>query len=220
MFGLLIEIIRHYFFWILLGVFIFIYRRQIMELMNDRKRQGARLRFLREQIHNRYDIKSRLELGLYHFKRGNYREALHLFKEALDTDTENADVHYYLGVTYLKQRNYKAAVTEFQACLNIKKDYGSGEALLKLGDAYRFQNDYNTALTYYLQMLTINPYEAEALYKIGFTKYLQSAYTEARQYLNRAITEIKALPKFRYRTDRRWLYRALLLKILMAGRRG
>lgn len=220
MFSLLIEIIRHYFFWIVLAVIVFIYRRQIMELMNRRKRQGARLRFLREQIHNRYDAKARLELGLHHFRLGNYREALRLFQEALDTDAGNADLHYYLGLTYQKLRNYRAAVTEFQTCLNLKTDYDSGQALLKLGDTYRYQHDYPAALTYYLQMLAINPYEGEALYKIGFTKYLQSSYTEARQYLTQAITEIKALPKFRYKKDRIWLYKAVLLKFLMLGRKG
>ena len=220
MFSLLFEIFRPYFFWIILALFVFIYRRQIMELMNRQKKRGARLGYLREQIHNRYDVKARLELGLFHLNSGNYREALRLFKEGLETDTGNADLHYYLGLTYQKLRNYSAAATEFQSCLNLKKEYGSGEALLKLGDTYRLLRDYSAALTYYLQMLTINPYEGEALYKIGFTKYLQSSYTEARRYLNQAIAEIKALPKFRYKKDRIWLYKAVLLKILMLGRRG
>lgn len=220
MFSFIVEIIQHYFFWILLGVFVFIYRRQIMELMNLRNRQAARLRFLQEQIHNRHDGKARLELGLYYLNLGNFREALRLFREAVETDAENAELHYYLGVTYQKLRDYSAAAAEFQSCLHLKNDYGSGAALLKLGDTCRYQNDYSTALSYYLQMLTINPYEAEGLFKIGFTKFLQSSYTEARQYLNRAIAEIKALPKFRYTKDRHWLYKAYLLKFLMLGRKG
>jgi tetratricopeptide (TPR) repeat protein len=191
-----------------------------MDLMNRRKRHGAHLRFLREQIHNRYDVKARLELGLYDLRLGNYREALRLFQEALETDAENADLHYYLGIAFQKMRNYDAAAKEFKTCLNLKTDYGSGQVLLKLGDIYRFQHDYTTALTYYLQMLTINPYDGEALYKIGFTKYLQGFYQEARQYLTQAITEIKALPKFRYKKDKVWLYKAVLLKTLLIGRRG
>jgi tetratricopeptide (TPR) repeat protein len=191
-----------------------------MDLLNSRKRRGAHLRFLREQIHNRYDVKARLELGLYDLRLGNYREALRLFQEALETDAENADLHFYLGIAFQKLHQLNAAADEFKTCLRLKKDYGSGQALLKLGDVYRSQHDYSSALTYYLQMLTINPYEGEALYKIGFTNYLQGSYKEARRYLTQAITEIKALPKFRYKKDRIWLYKAALLKILLIGRTG
>jgi tetratricopeptide (TPR) repeat protein len=218
MLSLLLYIIRHYFLWILISVIIYLYRRQLMDLLNRRQRRAAHLRFLREQIHNRYDAKARFELGLYVLRLGNYREALRLFQEALETDAENADLHFYLGITFQKLRNFNAAADEFKTYLNLKKDYDSGQALLKLGDIYRSQRDYSGALTYYLQMLTINPYEGEALYKIGFIKYLQSAYKESRQYLNQAITEIKALPKFRYKKDRIWLYKAILLKILLIGR--
>lgn len=191
-----------------------------MDLLNRRKRHGAHLRFLREQIHNRYDVKSRLELGLHDLRLGNYREALCLFQEALETDANNADLHFYLGIAYQKLHDFNAAANELKTCLDLKKDYDSGQVLLKLGDIYRFQHNYSSALTYYLQMLTINPYEGEALYKIGFIYYLQGSYKEARQYLTQAITEIKALPEFRYKKDRIWLYKAALLKILLIGRTG
>lgn len=220
MVSLLLYLFRHYFLWILISVIIYIYRRQLIDLINGRKQHGAHLRFLREQIHNRYDVKARFELGLYNLRLGNYREALRLFQEALETDAENADLHFYLGITFQKLRNFSAAIHEFKTCLDLKKDYGSGQVLLKLGDTYRSQRDYSSALAYYLQMLTINPYEGEALYKIGFTKHLQGSDTEARQYLNQAITEIKALPKFRYKKDRIWLYKAVLLKTLLMGRNG
>lgn len=220
MLSLLLYIFRHYFIWILISVIIYIYRRQLIDLINGRKRHGAHLRFLREQIHNRYDVKARLELGLYNLRLGNYREALRLFQEALETDAENADLHFYSGIAFQKLQNFNAAANEFITCLNLKKDYGSGQVLLKLGDVYRSLRDYSSALTYYFQMLTINPYEGEALYKIGFTKYLQGFYKEAVQYLNQAIAEIKALPKFRYKKDQIWLYKAVLLKLLLIGRSG
>jgi len=218
MLSLLIYIFQHYFIWILMSVVIYIYRRQLLDLMNGFKRRRAHLQFLKEQTYNRYDSKSRLELGLYYTRLGNYHDAIHLFTEALKTDPGNADLHFYLGIAFQKVHNFSSAAGEFKSCLDLKKDYGSGQVLLKLGDTYRLQRNYSGALTYYLQMLEINPYEGEALYKIGFIKYHLGSDAEAREYLNQAIVEIKALPKFRYKKDRAWLYKAVLIKLLLIWR--
>jgi tetratricopeptide (TPR) repeat protein len=216
MLNLLLYIVRNYFIWVVLSAVIYIYRRQLLDLMNGFQRRRAHMSFLKEQTYNRYDFKARFELGLHYLHLGNYQDAIHLFKEALEADPDNADLHFYLGITFQKLRNHDFAISEFKNCLNLKKDYGSGQALLKLGDAYRFRHDYSEALNYYLQMLTINPYEGEALYKIGFTNYLLGVSGEANKYLNQAITEIKALPKFAYKKDRIWLYKAILLKLLLS----
>jgi tetratricopeptide (TPR) repeat protein len=201
-----------------LSIIIYIYRRQIIQFRNGFKKRRDYLRFLNERIYNRYDVKARFELGLRHLRLGNYWDAVQLFKEALETDPENAELHFHLGIAFQKLRNYHAALAEFKNCLNLKKDYGSGQVLLKLGDTYRFQRDYPTALTFYIQMLKINPYEGEALYKIGLTKYHLHSYGEAIKYFDQAITEIRALPKFRYKKDRIWLYMSILLKLLLIGK--
>ncbi len=215
MLSFLLYILSHYFIWIILSIIIYIYRHQLIRLINGFQSHRAYLRFLKEQTHNRYDSKARYELGLYHLRLGNYREAVHLYQEALETDPQNADLHFYLGVAFQKMRNYPPAIAAFKNCLNLKNDYGSGQALLKLGDIYRSQSNYSAALDVYSQVLLLNPYEGEAYYKMGLTKYHLKLYSEAKEYLNQAITEIKALPKFRYKKDRIWLYQSILLKLLL-----
>ncbi len=211
-------ILTHYFIWIVFSIIIYIYRRQIIQFMTGLQKRREHLSFLNEQIHNRYDTKARFELGLYQLRLGNYQNAVQLFSEALENDPENAELHFQLGIAYQKLRNYPAAISEFKNCLNLKRNYNSSQVLLKLGDTYRFQQDYLTALTFYTQMLQINPYEGEALYKIGLAKYHLHSYQEARRYFNQAITEIKALPQFRYRKDRLWLYLSILMKFRLTGK--
>jgi tetratricopeptide (TPR) repeat protein len=218
MLSLLLYILTHYFIWVVLSIIIYIYRHQIIQFRNGFKKRRDYLRFLKERIYNRYDVKARFELGLRHLRLGNYRDAVQLFKEALETDPENAELHFHLGIALQKLRDYPTAIAEFKSCLNLKKDYGSGQVLLKLGDTYRIQRDYPAALTFYIQMLKMNPYEGEALYKIGLIKYQLRSHEEAKKYFDRAITEIKALPKFRYKKDRIWLYLSLLYKLLLIGK--
>ena len=215
MFSLLFFMLSHYLFWIVLSIIIYLYRHQLLYLINKFTVQRAHLRFLREQTLNRYDAKARLELGLSELHLGNLGEAIRLFKEALDTDPENALLHYNLGIAYIKGRNFPAAIQEFESCLNLKRDFGVDQVLIKLGDVYRFEKDYPTALSFYLQVLEINPYSGESLYKIGLSNYLLKSYPEAKKYTTRAIQEIKALPKFRYKKERFWLYQSMMLKLLL-----
>lgn len=203
-----------YFIWILLSLVIYIFRNQLLSLINRYNRRRSHLRFLREQTLNRYDAKARYELALNQLQWGNYQAAASLLQEAAAVDPENVDVHYYLGLTYLRLKNHPEAINEFQKCVSLKQDYSFGRAYLRLGDTYYAERDFPQALSFYQKVLEANPYEGEALYKTGLTNYRMGLKTEAKEYLNKAIAEIRALPRFRYKIDRIWFYKALWLKFL------
>ena len=200
-------------FWVLLAIIIYLFRGQILYFMELNTRQRAHLNFLKEQTLNRYDAKARFELGLNQFKWGNYPKAIILFQEAVTIDPDQHDCHYYLGLAYQRTKNFSLALAELTRCLELKPDYLYGQVWLKLGDICYQQRDFPGALAYYQKMLTVNPYEGEALYKIGLTYYNLAQKDEAKAYLNRAISEIKTLPHFRYNKDRQWLYKARLIKL-------
>lgn len=211
----LFSILKPYLFWIFLSIIIYLYRGQILTWLNNFNRRKAHLKFLQEQIINQYNAKARLELGLNQLRRGNYKKAIAFLEEAKKIEADNSEIYYYLGIAYCKANKTSQAITEFKSALNLKKDNLSEDILTKLGDTYYLQKNYPAAADSYQQALEINPYKGEALYKLGLTNYRLHFKEEAQKYLRKAITEIKVLPAFRYKKDRIWLYKAILLRLFI-----
>ena len=211
----LFALLRPYLFWIFLSVIIYLYRNQLLVWLGNLSRRRTHLRSLQDQIINQHNAKARFELGLNQLRWGNYKKAISFLEEAKQIEADNFEIRYYLGVAYQGIKEYDLAVSELKTSLTLKKDNLTADILLKLGDTYYLQKNYPAAVDTYQQVLEINPFEGEALYKLGLTNYRLDLKEESKKYLNKAIVEIKALPAFRYKKDRIWLYKAYLLKIML-----
>jgi tetratricopeptide (TPR) repeat protein len=215
MLGLLLQLLfGPWFIWILLSILIYIFRGPLLSLINQFKHRRSRLRFLKEQTLNQFDANARFELGLNQLRWGNYGIAISRFQEALKIDPANVDAHFHLGIAYLRTNKFPEAVTEFNRCIELKPDYSYGQAWMRLGDTYCGQREFRTALDSYQKVLDNYPYDGEALYKMGLSHYRLKSRAEAKRYLDQSIAEIKALPRFRYKIDRVWLYKAVWLKLI------
>ncbi|AMV71965.1 tetratricopeptide repeat protein [Desulfuromonas carbonis] len=72
--------------------------------------------------------------GFANFQKGNYVDAIRLYREALDHNPRYAQAFVYLGETYYAMDKTELAVAEYTRALEINPDYT--EANYRLGLAY------------------------------------------------------------------------------------
>lgn len=77
----------------------------------------------------------RLNLGGVYYSLGNYDDAKTMFEQAVNLKPDWANAHYNLAWTYFQKKEYKKAVEEMQASLNLidpkSDDYKKGQKELE-----------------------------------------------------------------------------------------
>ncbi|MEB3218002.1 MAG: tetratricopeptide repeat protein, partial [Nostocales cyanobacterium 94392] len=106
------------------------------------------------------------KLGLQQLNRGEYREALNNFEQALVIVREigerqgEATTLNNIGNVYLSLGEYPKALDYYQQSLAISKQVGDkageGTILNNIGEVYRNLGEYPKALDYFQQALTIH----------------------------------------------------------------
>ena len=81
--------------------------------------------------------------GLFNMLCNDYKQAIPYFKRVLETDPDNIDVLYNLGVCYYSLDNFHQAIAAFESILNIKPD--DPEVYGLLGNAYYLSGDLQNA---------------------------------------------------------------------------
>jgi tetratricopeptide (TPR) repeat protein len=74
--------------------------------------------------------KQGFEKGLIYAKLNRNTEAITEFKKELEKNPENADIHYHLGISYVKLKEYDKAVAAFNAALKIKPSFSNARLQL------------------------------------------------------------------------------------------
>ena len=74
---------------------------------------------------------------------------------AIQLDPGRYDLYWERGVTHLRLKNYDAAISDFEACLERNSRFGN--AHLGLGEAFRAKSDFQMALTHHDKAIALNP---------------------------------------------------------------
>jgi TolA-binding protein len=125
-----------------------------------------------------------------YYNLADYQEAISVYKEALErVETKNTPqelidkLHYNLAWAYLKQAEFKDAISEFR---KVVKETGDKivkiSALCQIGDAYQDSGDYNKAEESYDNILKEHPdslYSDYVQYQLGLTLLKASNYDGA-----------------------------------------
>lgn len=72
---------------------------------------------------NRISGKQGLEKGLIYANLHRHSEAIEEFKKELIHDPEDADVHYYMGRSYSRLKEYEQAISELKLAIKIRPDF-------------------------------------------------------------------------------------------------
>ncbi|XP_068156611.1 sperm-associated antigen 1 [Drosophila tropicalis] len=127
---------------------------------------------LKERLMSRLDQLSKLERdhlaekhrlrGNEYFKSKEYKSAIEEYSQAIIYDPENASRSYNnRAISHLKVKNYLAAISDCEACLEIEPD--NIKALLRLADANYGQGRRRESHDVYQRVLQLDPSNACAL---------------------------------------------------------
>lgn len=109
------------------------------------------------------------------------------YEKAFKLTSDNWEGHYGLGTYYDERMKYDLAEQQYQLAIKINR-----QAIIAINNLSRvkiLQGDYNTAISLAQEGLqkTTNPRWQAVLYKnLGWAKFEQKKYSEAKQYLEKA----------------------------------
>ncbi|GAB4194382.1 MAG: hypothetical protein Fur006_40060 [Coleofasciculaceae cyanobacterium] len=146
--------------------------------------------------------------GLQQLNRGQFREALEKFQEALvivreigDRENEGTLLNN-IGTAYHSLNQYPQALESYQRALVIAREIGDrqgeGKTLFNIGVVYGSQSQYSRALEFYQQSLAIRRElgdrnnEVLTLNKIGWVYRILGQYPQALESHQQALTIAEA----------------------------
>ena len=98
------------------------------------------------------------------FRSGKIAEAETAYRKATTANPANSEAHYNLGCALLKQKNDKAAETEFSQAATLSKDkQQQSKAHYNLGFIEQQRHNYQEAIKHYENSLKLNPKDDDAL---------------------------------------------------------
>jgi len=144
-----------------------------------------------------------LEKGNQLYQVSQYREALKVWEQALQTYREIKDRNgegnslSSLGNAYYSLGQYQKAIEYYQQSLAIKKQIGDrngqGDSLNNLGNAYNFLGQYQKAIEYHQQSLAISKQigdrngEGDSLGNLGNAYNFLGQYQKAIEYYQQSL---------------------------------
>lgn len=116
---------------------------------------------------------------------GNYNDALSWLAKAIKLKPAYYDAYVETGYAYRKLQNQAQAIAAYQKALQLKPNGAS--ALTGIGDVYfEIPKKYDTAADYYRRGLAIQPDNASALYRLGYSYNDMGQYAQAIDVLDRS----------------------------------
>ncbi len=116
-------------------VLAYIFRERIPDPTAWLRRRKNYKRLMYEVSVNPYDSTARRDLGMVLLEKGQPKEALENFLEALKKDSEFGEVNHFTGLAYLRAGDAANAVGYLQKAIKIDPKLRYGESYLYLGEA-------------------------------------------------------------------------------------
>ncbi|MBU1076071.1 MAG: tetratricopeptide repeat protein [Spirochaetes bacterium] len=104
------------------------------------------------------------------YKKEKYKDALKKYMDAQIDEPESPILHYNMGNTYYKQKQYDKAVDEFTKSLTSNDKQVRAKAYYNLGNTHFQGRDYLKAIEYYKKTLEIDPTDEDAKYNIEISR--------------------------------------------------
>lgn len=134
------------------------------------------------------NVNDLLEEGRRSLNTKNYFTALDYFKQAYEIETDNPEVHYYLGITYGRMRRYEKSIEHLELVLKSELAFiHKIHVKMILGYIYTIQEKYDRALELFMSVVKSGIETAQAYAAIGYIMHKKGEVKEAIMNLYRAI---------------------------------
>ncbi len=92
-----------------------------------------------------------------YFLNGDYRGAIAEGERLIAKDEYSSELHYFLGLSYLKEKEYQRSADHFKIVVNNFKDGKfKEEAKIGLADTYLLREDFSNARKFYREIIDEN----------------------------------------------------------------
>jgi tetratricopeptide (TPR) repeat protein len=125
-----------------------------------------------------------LSQGIEEMGRGEYEKALERFQRAAESEPDNPDVHYFLGLAYSRLGDYPSAIAAFEKALNL--DPQDPRARYELGMVYFSMEDYPKALASFKRAHRDDPSNALVSLYLGATYQGMGQHGKSIRYVREA----------------------------------
>jgi len=128
---------------------------------------------------------------------GNFEEAIVVVDELISSNPNISEYHRIQGQVFSELGNQESAINSLIDALrwNPKNEW----ALLMMGNIFsKFQNDIETAMKYYDQVLIVKPNDSITLNNIGANLMQLDKKEEAVKYFNKALKSDPSYPNTYY----------------------
>jgi tetratricopeptide (TPR) repeat protein len=170
------------------------------------RREMARLR--REVMLNPHNAEALSNLGRDLVGMKRYRDGVAHLERALEKMSEIAETRYYLGLGYLRLREFDRAEAHLKAAIALDPRYGYGEAYLRLGDLHALRGEVDAALQAYESFTGIHTSSSEGFFKMGELWLQRGDAPRARAFYQEALQAFRGSPPHKKRIDRSWFWKA------------
>jgi len=110
----------------------------------------------------------------------------------LDIKPADHEIRYLLGMVYFRQKNYDQAVEELQRVVAEAPDYPY--SYTGLGQVKMVHQEYDAAIDYFRQAITILPSDNHVYYFLGLALEAKGERNEAEKAYRTAIDNHKRMP--------------------------
>ncbi|PKM85994.1 MAG: hypothetical protein CVU87_13485 [Firmicutes bacterium HGW-Firmicutes-12] len=197
---------------ILLIVFIYVFiDRQYIGILPDIfkpfKRRG-RISALRNEVEiNPYQGHAFYELGALFVEKGNMKQGIIYLEKARELMSDYPDIHYYLGVAYLKIGSLEKAKDALERALELKPKIKYGAPYIYLVEYLLKVESYNEKAEEYVEKIR-NYGSPEFSYKLGVVFNETGYKDEAKEMYREAVTHYRNCAGFYKKQNRYWAFRA------------
>lgn len=124
-----------------------------------------------------------IKSGLKAFKQGKCEEALKYFHKL-----KNEKKDYYLGLTYVKLKDYDSAIRHLRLYLRRETNYELMiQVYMVLGYVYALKLEYVKSRRFFEKSLQLDFYNSKAYAALGYLDYKMNNYQESVKKLKKAI---------------------------------
>src|SRR5215831_2248868 len=140
----------------------------------------------------RRQAQSLVEKGKDLYRNDQDEQAAETFKQAIQSDPDNAEAHLRLGMSYAALDNKDEADGEYKKAIDLFKNKNTGDSkdassYFYLGEAHSFLHQDDDAVRAYRQATKLNSDDEEAWYRLGMALTRLAQYPEASSAFQKAL---------------------------------
>jgi Flp pilus assembly protein TadD len=135
---------------------------------------------------------SLIEKGKELYRNDQDEQAVETFKQAIQSDPDNAEGHLRLGMSYAALDQKDEAEGEYKKSIELFKKKNSAESkdassYFYLGEAHSFLHQDDSAVSAYRQATKLNADDEETWYRLGMALTRLAQYPEASSAFQKAL---------------------------------